>query len=120
MKLPRFIRRGSSKFIRTRTGSYRQIREIIGGELDGAVQIKTRKRWKWLRGPRKRISSVPHEGIGVVPCNLPHEDSRANVNGGPEATPREETQTQTIRPITLRGYEIVVWTNKYRGLREMR
>jgi hypothetical protein len=26
---------------------HRQTREITGGEMDSAVQIKTRTRWKW-------------------------------------------------------------------------
>jgi hypothetical protein len=32
----------------------KRLHEIVGDLLDGAVQIKTRWKWKWLKGPRKR------------------------------------------------------------------
>lgn len=81
--------------IRTRTGAYRQIREIIGGMLDGAVQIRTRRKWKWMKGPRKRAR-------------------RPVTTQKPSALPALTIAAQSRPP----GYEIIVWTDKYRVLKQ--
>jgi hypothetical protein len=63
----------------------------VGGILDGAVQIKTRRKWKWLMGPRKRAR-------------------RAVANLKPAALPAQTIAVQRQPP----GHEIIVWTDKYR------
>ena len=83
---------------------YIEVHSITSGPLAGAQQIKPKRRWKWRKPPRKRISSVPREGIGVVPHVSAHEDSSREIS---EATPGEEIPT--TRPPT-------VWANKYRQL----
>jgi hypothetical protein len=72
-----------------------QLHEIVGALLDGAVQIKTRRKWKWLKGPRKR----PRRAV--------------NAKKAP-ALPVPKVKVPT-RP---HGHEIIVWTNKYRVLKQ--
>jgi hypothetical protein len=80
--------------MRIRSGAYRRIHEIVGGIPDGAVQIKTRRKWKWLKGPRKRAR-------------------RAVANLKPAALPAQTIAAQRQPP----GHEIIVWTDKYRTLK---
>jgi hypothetical protein len=61
-KLPRYKAINGVPHIRIRSGAYRRIHGIVGGILDGAVQIKTRRKWKWLKGPRR--TTHPHRQIG--------------------------------------------------------
>jgi hypothetical protein len=56
-----------------------------------------------VRGPRKRSKTAE---IAKLRSTTPMSSTY--------------TEAQTIRPTKPRGYEIVVWTNKYQELTEMR
>jgi hypothetical protein len=95
-KPPRYKTINGVPHIRIRSGAYRPIHQIVGGLLDGAVEIKTRRKWKWLKGPRKKPKR------------------RAAKAQKPPALPAPKVEVQT----RLRGYEIIVWTRKYQVLKQ--
>jgi hypothetical protein len=94
-KPPRYRTFNGVPHTRIRSGAYRRIHQIVDGVLDGAAQIKTWRKWKWVKGPRKRTRQAAK--TQKPPALL---------------TPKVEVQT---RP---RGYEIIVWTYKYHILKQ--
>lgn len=91
-KLPRCKTINGVPHIRSGSGAYQRIHQIVGGILDGAVQIKTRRRrWKFIKGPRRKAILAALPPAMLKPPALP----------------------QITVPTRPPGLRTVLWPNKY-------